>query len=103
MVKHIVAWTFADEADGHTKAENVALIKEALDLLPDSIPGIVAFEVVAPQTGFEASFDLLLYSEFESRQALDNYIVHPEHQAVAARIGALRKERYCMDYDAKSL
>lgn len=102
MVKHIVCWTFA-KTDGVSTADNVARIAEELNGLPALIPGIVTFEVVRPQPGLESSFDLALYSEFESPEALANYVVHPEHQAVAKLIGSLRRERWALDYDPAQL
>lgn len=103
MIKHIVAWTFADEAEGADRAGNVALVADALRALPAVVPGIVEFEVVPAQDGLENSFDLALYSVFEDAAALQAYVVHPEHQKVVALIGARRTGRACIDYDPQRL
>lgn len=63
MIKHIVMWTFKDEALGRDKAGNVAEVKRQLDALPDIVPGMGLFEVVPAQPGLEASYDLCLYSK----------------------------------------
>lgn len=55
--------------------------------------GLLAFEVTAAQPELEASFDLLLYSEFTDVDALQAYATHPEHVAVAQLIGAVRSGR----------
>jgi len=56
-------------------------------------------EVVLAQPGLEATYDVVLYSEFEDKAALDAYVKHPVHQAVVPFIGAIREARQCMDYE----
>jgi len=46
----------------------------------------------------ECTYDLVLYTEFEDREALDAYQHHPQHEALKPFIGAVRLERQCMDY-----
>ena len=103
MIKHIVGWQFAGEAEGADKATNVALAVEALRALPGLIDGIIDFEVVVPQEGLESSFDVAIYSAFTDAAALQAYAVHPEHQKVVALIGARRTGRACLDYDPDAL
>lgn len=103
MIKHIVAWNFADEAEGADKATNVALVADALRALPAVIDGIVEFEVVVAQPGMDMTFDLALNSAFTDAEALQTYAVHPEHQKVVALIGARRTGRACIDYDPEKL
>jgi hypothetical protein len=45
------------------------------------------------------SSDLVLYSEFVSREALDAYQAHPEHLKVKPAIKADRIERRTVDYE----
>ena len=103
MIKHIVAWQFADEAEGADKATNVALAANALRGLPDLVPGILEFEVITAQSGLENTFDLALYAVFTDAEALQGYAVHPDHQKVVALIGARRTGRACIDYDPAGL
>lgn len=103
MIKHIVAWNFADEAEGADRATNVALVADALRALPAVIDGIVEFEVVVAQPGMDMTFDLALNSAFTDAEALQAYAVHPEHQKVVALIGARRTGRACIDYDPEKL
>jgi hypothetical protein len=99
-VKHIVMWKLKDFAEGADKATNARKLKEMLDACADIVPGTVAFEVAIPEVGpgLEATYDVVLYSAFESQAALDAYQVHPVHVAVKPFIGAVRSERQCMDY-----
>lgn len=103
MIKHIVAWQFADEAEGRDRAANVALAAAGLRSLVGRVPSIREFEVVVPQAGLESTFDLLLYSAFDNAEDLQAYATHPDHLAVARLIGAVRSDRQCVDYDPAAL
>lgn len=99
MIKHIVMWKFKDEAEGATKAANLLRAKTLLDACAGLIPGTLKFEVAMARPGLECTCDLVLYSEFSDRAALDAYQNHPEHLAIKPFIGAARLERQCMDYE----
>ncbi len=99
MIKHIVMWNFAEEAEGADKATNLRLVREKLLGLTEVVPGIITLEPVIPTEPFEHSYDLVLYSEFESPEALKAYAEHPDHVAVAGLIGKVRAARICVDYE----
>ena len=44
MVRHIVLWNLAEEAEGRSKAENAALLKEKLEGLCGQIDGLLKEE-----------------------------------------------------------
>ncbi len=101
MIKHIVFFKLAENAEGKTKAENAVYIKNELENLKNLIPQIRMIEVgintpEAPAT----NYDIALYSEFDNMTDLDTYQIHPEHKRVAAYIGKVRTERACVDYEA---
>ena len=98
MLKHIVLWKFKDHAEGVDKAANLFKAKALLDACADIAPGTRRFEVAIAQSGFECTYDLILYSEFDDQAALDAYQNHPQHVALKPFIGAVRLERQCMDY-----
>jgi heme-degrading monooxygenase HmoA len=100
MLKHIVMWKLKDHAEGADRAANAAKMKSLLDSCRDVVPGIVEFEVALAQPGLEATYDVVLYSVFADKAALDAYQDHPKHVAVKPFIGAVRLERQCMDYEA---
>jgi quinol monooxygenase YgiN len=99
MLKHIVMWKLKDRAEGADKAANAAKMKELLDACANLAPGTLKFEVAIAQPGLEATYDVVLYSEFASRAALDAYQEHPQHVALKPFIGAIREARQCMDYE----
>lgn len=99
MIKHIVMWKLKDHAEGADKATNAARMKARLDACRALVPGIVEFEVALARPDLEATYDVVLYSVFADRAALDAYQEHPQHAAVKPFIGAVRLERQCMDYE----
>ncbi|MFC0251894.1 Dabb family protein [Massilia consociata] len=99
MIKHIVMWKLKDEAEGADRATNAREMKRRLDACAGIVPGILTFEVTLAQPGLEATYDVVLYSEFADRAALQAYIDHPTHKAVVPFIGAVREARQCMDYE----
>ena len=100
MIKHIVMWKLKDEAEGADRAANAREMKRRLDECAQIVPGMLAFEVSLAQPGLEATYDVVLYSEFADKAALAAYAAHPTHQALVPFIGAVREARQCMDYEA---
>jgi hypothetical protein len=99
MVKHIVMWKLKNEALGNSKEENARMIKEKLESLNGKIDGIQKLEVGIDFSLTESSFDVVLYSEFNSRKDLDNYQNNPLHKAVMPFILECRSERKVVDYE----
>jgi phenylalanyl-tRNA synthetase alpha subunit len=100
MIKHIVFFGLAENAEGKTKAENAQLIKSELENLIHYIPEIRKIEVGinypnAPKT----NYDIALYTEFDNFEAVDIYQEHPEHKKVASYIGKVRISRAAVDYE----
>ena len=92
MVKHIVLYTLKDGVD---KDEAVKLIASVLEPLVGKIPGLMHMEIRRAYNGM----DYALYSEFESREALAAYAVHPLHQEAKTHIFHLLGSRVAADYD----
>ena len=98
MINHVVMWKLRDSAEGHTKEENMEIIKNRLEGLADKIDGIIELKV-----GFNFNpkgFDLCLNSKFDSREALSFYDNHPLHQEVRKYVRAVISERVVVDYEA---
>ena len=87
MIKHIVFFGLAENAEGKSKAENAQIIKSGLEV-GINYPS-------APKT----SFDIALYTEFDSFEAVDIYQEHPAHKKVAAYIGKVKVSRAAVDYE----
>lgn len=98
MIKHIVLWSLKDHAEGADKATNLQKMKALLEGCNNIVPGIIKLEVGIATAGLEATYDIVLYSEFADKAALDAYQVHPTHQAIKPFVGAVVLQRQCMDY-----
>lgn len=99
MLKHIVMWKLKNHAEGAGKMENALKMKAMLERCAHIVPGIGKFEVAIAQPELEATYDVVLYSEFSGKAALDAYQEHPDHVALKPFIGAIREARQCMDYE----
>ena len=92
MVKHNVLYTLKEGVD---KKEAVAIIKAQLEPLVGVIPGLLYMEIRQAYNGM----DYALYSEFDSREALENYAGHPAHQAAKEHFWHFLDSRVCADYE----
>ncbi len=93
MVKHIVMYTLKEDVD---KAAAVKLIASVLEPLVGKIPGLLHMEIRQAFQGM----DYALYSEFESRQALADYAVHPLHLEAKKHFHHFLAQRVSADYEA---
>ena len=99
MVVHIVFWRLHETAAGRSKRENALEMKNRFEALRGLMPGLLRLDFGIDFAGSEQSSDVALYTEFESRAALDAYQVHPAHKDVAAFLADLRTERRVVDYE----
>lgn len=99
MLKHIVMWKLKDFAENADKQSNARKMKEMLDACANLVPGILKLEVAIAQAGLEATYDVVMYSEFADKAALDSYQTHPQHGALKPFFSAIRDARQCMDYE----
>lgn len=85
MIRHVVLLRFAD---GVSVSDKQALY-DALAALREYIAGIVDFRAgpnVSVEGPLTQGFDDGFWFDFESAAVRDAYLVHPEHQAIGARI-----------------
>ena len=98
MVKHIVFYDHIDGITSEEKAENIIKIKSALEGLNGIIPGLNELKVYSDLLD-SSNADIVLYSIFESHDALKTYKDHPEHLKVAVDVVRPRvKNRRCADF-----
>lgn len=97
MVRHIVAWNHRDGLSAAERKANALRVKAELEALTRCIPGIVSLQVYTDPLP-SGNRDIVLDSLFESREALEAYQAHPEHQRASAVVGALVQNRACADY-----
>ncbi len=97
MIRHLVMWKLrGDTADEQRTARE--RVKRAFEGLRGRIPGMTTIEIGFDTSAADYACDVVLFSEFESRDALANYARHPEHLRVRDELGDLRTERHQVDY-----
>lgn len=99
MLRHIVFWKFLDNAEGHTKKENMDIVKEGLMSLVGKVPSLISAEVGQDVLHSGMSFDMCLVCTFEDLDGMLAYRDHPEHVKVAGYIAKVKCERAVIDYN----
>lgn len=95
MVKHIILWKLREEADNEEVKKG---IKEGLEGLLGVVPGLLEIKVQTQKLQ-TSNVDVMLYSVFESEEALKAYAVHPAHVAVAdTKVRPFTETRSCIDF-----
>jgi len=77
----------------------ISKIKQDLEGLKRAIPEIKVMELGKDFNELPVSYDVALYSEFESKEDLEIYQKHPEHVKVAQFIRQIRTDVALADYE----
>lgn len=100
MIRHIVMFDFAKEAEGRTAIENAVIAKDQLLALTEKLDFIRRMEVGINDSDADiTNYTLCLTCDFDNLEDLNRYAVHPEHLKVASFIGKVRLSRSCVDYE----
>jgi hypothetical protein len=98
MIKHIVMWNVRG-TDAAERARNIDLLRREFEGLSGRIPGLRRLEIGVDESRIDYACDVVLYTEFDSREALAAYAEHPEHLRVRRALGDLRTARHQVDYE----
>src|SRR6218665_1963099 len=97
MIKHVVMWKASGDTPEARRAPREKG-KQQFKGLRSLIPDLLALEVGLDVSGGDYACDVVLYTEFESPQALAAYAEHPEHLRGRRELEGLRVARYQVDY-----
>ena len=97
MIKHIVMWNLAGDTPERNR-QACLFVKERFEGLAGLIPGLLKIESGVDISRIDYACDVVLYSEFDSHEALTAYATHPEHLRVRQELGDLRIARHQVDY-----
>ena len=100
MIKHIVMWSVRGD-DAATRQYNLALLQSEFESLRGRVPGLLHLEIGIDFSRIDYACDVVLVTEFASRQALADYAEHPEHLRVKRALGNLRTARHQVDYEVQ--
>jgi quinol monooxygenase YgiN len=98
MIRHIVVWQLLSE-DPAQKEADFRYVKEQLEGLNGVIPTLKSLTVHADVARTDGNWDLGLVADYDSRDDLDAYQVHPAHQAVVANVKPLFRSRATLDFE----
>lgn len=97
MIKHIVMWNMAGETEADRRAA-AEFLRSRFEGLRGEVPGLLHLEVGFDHSRVDYACDVVLYTEFESQDALDAYATHPAHLLVKDELGQSRIGRFQVDY-----
>jgi len=98
MIKHIVFWRLNETAYGNDKQTNAQVLKEKLIAMKERVGGLINVEVGFDFSNEKDSCDVVLYCEFENKEALHQYQIHPDHESIKKWLCEVRYERRVVDY-----
>ena len=93
MVKHIVIYTLKDGVDKDAAVKTIASL---LEPLVGQVPGLEKLEI---RRTYQGGMDYCLYSEFDSREALNGYADHPLHVEAKSHFFPWVASRMPADYE----
>ena len=99
MIKHIVCWKLRNRMKPFAENSDAMAIKAALEDLRGKSPGLLHLEVGFDFSGKDTAGDIVLYSEFETKETLAAYQEHPAHVAVGKIVRPRTCERRMIDYE----
>lgn len=98
MVKHIVLFKLKEEVSADEKLAAMNNFKAAIEALPAKIPVIRKIEVGLNMNPGE-TWNIALYSEFDTLDDVKFYAVHPDHVAAGRLLATVKESRACVDYE----
>ncbi len=99
MIRHCVLWTFHKTANGCSKDENLQKARKLLMDMKGRIPGLLHIDCGINVYIDNASWDLALFTEFDSIEDLKVYQTHPVHEEVKRFMALVRDQRAVVDWE----
>lgn len=97
MLTHIVLFRLKDKNE-----ENMQIMKSKLLGLKGRIPFLRYIEVGTDIVHSERSYDVALYTKFDSLKDMEAYQVHPEHVKVLEYIKVVKESSVAIDYESEN-
>lgn len=96
MVKHIVMWNIQESLN---KEETLHTLKATLEGLMGRVEVLRKVEVGFNYNESPSSHEVVLYSEFDTKEDLETYLVHPAHVEAGKYVRSVVKDRVVVDYE----
>ncbi len=95
MIDHLVLFAVKEDASG----KDVEDLLSSLEALKDRVPSVVDLSVGEDFSGRAGDYTHGLFVRFEDREGLQQYLEHPEHLAVVAKLDSHTTGRLVADYE----
>jgi hypothetical protein len=99
MITHLVFFNMLPEAEGASSSDNARKLVDQLNELPGRIPEIVELEAGLDFSQSPASYQVGLLTKFRTKEDLEIYRVHPDHQKVVSFVQKTTSDRAVVDYE----
>ena len=91
-------WNIAG-ASAEEKQSNIERLRRGFEGLRGRVAGLIRLDIGVDASAVDYACDVVLYSEFESWDALRAYAVHPAHLRVRDELAGVRVARHQVDYE----
>lgn len=95
MFTHIVLFRLKDKSP-----ESLQILKDKLLGLKDQVPMLKFLEVGTDVVRAERSYDLGLYTKFDTLEDMKAYLVHPAHVKVSEYVQSVKESVVAVDYES---
>jgi Stress responsive A/B Barrel Domain len=92
MICHTVLWQLKSPQDAEA-------FRAELLTCRGLVPGLRRYDVGLRSDELAGNVDVALVAWFDDVRALNDYLQHPQHQAVSQRIAPLRSQRHVLDFE----
>ena len=99
MIIHLVFFKMLPQGNGVSGEDNARALVAQLRDLPEKIPEIVELEAGLDFSRTPASYEVGLLTKFASREDLETYRIHPDHQKVIKFVQQTTADRAVVDYE----
>ncbi|MDQ0644441.1 Dabb family protein [Microbacterium murale] len=97
-IRHVVTWKLASE-DAVEREEQAAEVARRLNALDGVVPQLRSISAGANSVYPEANWDVTLIADFDSIEALEQYVIHPAHEEAAVYIRSVVASRVAVDFE----
>ena len=94
MIKHIVMWKLKENALKKGLSQFMTMLED----MRGTVEGLKTLEVGVNSTPLDTSCDLVLYTVFDSLEALDRFQNHPKHLEIKQAAKEWVLHRHQVDY-----
>lgn len=99
MIRHIIMFKLKDLGTENIKNQKLKELKKMIDELGIKIPEIVSIEAGINFSTRDVAYDLVLNSVFKTREDLQKYVIHPDHQEVVKFLKDIKSVSAVVDFE----